>query len=456
MSFVISSEGIFWLNGKNGVIYHAMNDKLGLNLTTEAQAKEYTKFFYSYVSGPHGSFSIVESYDELERNNIISNGVEGLLKRIPKKVLAKFINNHWEVEIIINFQDALFYSRNIIDGEGEMNLLDDTLLAKGFGIDSYVYEGVICKRKEYEVDSEVTMSFDFSSLKRINEIDYLRDYRLIFKDFEDRLPFWYTYNRGKIRKLSNKKVLDILEKTLLDEPDDKWSFSCFSDDSWMVLEKSLSKEIIIEALKDESFPIITEVGEFDAVRSCGLSFYPEAKLYECRFKVDNKNKFLFFVKHKKGITFLDGKSRQIHQMNKELSIELNDKTIKDYLKFFNYEVHGDHGRFLIVESYDDLEKRGIKAKNKKNLLATIPRKVSVNRIKSNLWEIKAIVNYGDLIFQVLYYVNNSGRIEMISDIFLASGFGIILEIFVDYFKTTKEVPMDKIELDQKNIDNLDF
>jgi hypothetical protein len=55
-----------------------------------------------------------------------------------------------------------------------------------------------------------------------------------------------------------------------------------------------------------------------------------------------------------GVTPLDWTNAPIYQLNETVPIALNEKTIGYYVRFFFTYVRGRHGRFLIVESVDDI------------------------------------------------------------------------------------------------------
>lgn len=55
-----------------------------------------------------------------------------------------------------------------------------------------------------------------------------------------------------------------------------------------------------------------------------------------------------------GITVLDWTNAPIYKLNESVPIVLDDKTVGFYVRFFFTYVRGRHGRFLIVESVDDI------------------------------------------------------------------------------------------------------
>ncbi len=60
---------------------------------------------------------------------------------------------------------------------------------------------------------------------------------------------------------------------------------------------------------------------------------------------------------KGAITVLNWTNEPIHALNKAAPIRLQDDSMMDYVRFFFTYVRGSHGRFLIIDSVDDIDWR---------------------------------------------------------------------------------------------------
>jgi hypothetical protein len=60
---------------------------------------------------------------------------------------------------------------------------------------------------------------------------------------------------------------------------------------------------------------------------------------------------------KGGVTVLNWSNEPIHTLNRTVPIKLDDNNMMDYVRFFFTYVRGKHGRFIIIDSVDDIDWR---------------------------------------------------------------------------------------------------
>jgi hypothetical protein len=90
------------------------------------------------------------------------------------------------------------------------------------------------------------------------------------------------------------------------------------------------------------------------VMSKGLDFYPGYKFFDMADHTQNPALRRFALIKKDSVVILDFTNAPIYDLNKVAPIYLNTDTVHDYVGFFFNYVRGRHGRFLIVESVDDI------------------------------------------------------------------------------------------------------
>jgi hypothetical protein len=90
------------------------------------------------------------------------------------------------------------------------------------------------------------------------------------------------------------------------------------------------------------------------IMSRTLDFYPGYKFYDMADQSSNPSLRRFVLVKKDIVTILDFTNTPIYEINKSAPIYLNEDTVYDYVRFFFNFVRGRHGRFLIVESVDDI------------------------------------------------------------------------------------------------------
>lgn len=57
------------------------------------------------------------------------------------------------------------------------------------------------------------------------------------------------------------------------------------------------------------------------------------------------------------VTVLNWTNEPIHKLNRTVPIRLDDNNMMDYVRFFFTYVRGSHGRFIIIDSVDDIDWR---------------------------------------------------------------------------------------------------
>lgn len=90
------------------------------------------------------------------------------------------------------------------------------------------------------------------------------------------------------------------------------------------------------------------------IMSRTLDFYPGYKFYDMADHSNNPPARRFVLMKKDQVTILDFTNSPIYDINKSAPIYLNEDTVHEYVRFFFNFVRGRHGRFLIVESVDDI------------------------------------------------------------------------------------------------------
>jgi hypothetical protein len=60
---------------------------------------------------------------------------------------------------------------------------------------------------------------------------------------------------------------------------------------------------------------------------------------------------------KGGVVMLDWTAAPIQRLNREAPLRLNEKTISSYVRFYLMHTRGRHGRFLIIDTVDDIDWR---------------------------------------------------------------------------------------------------
>ncbi len=160
------------------------------------------------------------------------------------------------------------------------------------------------------------------------------------------------------------------------------------------------------------------------VRAMRPGFYPGWVLVEVQARLADASMGLCnFLYGPLGQMLVDGTSAPIHALNAHgvLAIQ-DDAAAADYLRFFCSAVHGDDGRFQIIEHLDALAylagvDGGVQPGGPADGLGIEPLDI---RRDGDKYLASATVLYGTELFEAQFSVGLDGLIEMVDDTALAA------------------------------------
>lgn len=181
---------------------------------------------------------------------------------------------------------------------------------------------------------------------------------------------------------------------------------------------------------------ITELDFLDEeqviVRTCPLPFYPGHVWCDIEDRRMQPSCHAYYLVGAGAALFLDGESGVIHTANEKL-LRLERADVVRYLEFFCTSVHGEMGRFLLVESVDELEwTEDPEESFKENLRAQIwpPRIVStIAAGEETGWIVESQIQYEDALFNSRFQIlKASGAVEMVDDTVLAGDLPVVSDL----------------------------
>lgn len=123
-------------------------------------------------------------------------------------------------------------------------------------------------------------------------------------------------------------------------------------DAFIKLDQ-LETETILEAVKDKLDVAISPQGA--AILGQELSFYPGYRFLDIS-DAETVPGARCFLLYKEGVdpVILNWTNEPIYELNEKAPIDLSEKNVGDYVRFFFSYVRGRHGRFIIIENVDDV------------------------------------------------------------------------------------------------------
>lgn len=130
------------------------------------------------------------------------------------------------------------------------------------------------------------------------------------------------------------------------------------------------------------------------------------------------------------IQALNWSNAPIYKLNKEIPLTLNDNTLLDYVRFFFTFVRGKHGRFLIVDTVDDIDWREEPAPAGRKALAKMIEPLSLKRREDAGTSVfTASIIFKDSLFLSEIVVKTDGQIEMQNEELLVEDIPVADDLF---------------------------
>lgn len=129
--FVIHSPGdVTVLDWTNDPIYK-LNDKVQLGLTRDT-VRDYIRFFFSYVRGPRGKFTIAETVDDIDWREEPPPAARKAMGKMlqPIMVNAKTADGSFPITACIMFNNALYKANIYIAENGRVTMADEEILVE--------------------------------------------------------------------------------------------------------------------------------------------------------------------------------------------------------------------------------------------------------------------------------------------------------------------------------------
>lgn len=124
-------------------------------------------------------------------------------------------------------------------------------------------------------------------------------------------------------------------------------------EDWQKLDSETAAKILSEI--NPHLEPVPFSQESTTVRSAKMSFYKDYVFYELTdlSAVPGARKYALC---KQGdVNVINWTNQSIYEVNEKAPIRLDERSVVDYVRFFFTYVRGRHGRFLIIETIDDIK-----------------------------------------------------------------------------------------------------
>ena len=199
--------------------------------------------------------------------------------------------------------------------------------------------------------------------------------------------------------------------------------------SHTIFKKLPAKEsqTILKAINDNS-----DLSDFKmdqtVIMGQGLIFYPEYKLLDIADKTIIPEKQLYVVyKSAKEFQILDFSNQSIYKTNKVAPLQLDAGSVCDYVQFFFNFARGEHGRFILTETLDDIKWQDEPPLNARKAISKLLIPLTVVECKKDKYILKATYLFLDTLIQSQIIVDAKGMITIEDEEILIEDMPVIHE-----------------------------
>ena len=212
-------------------------------------------------------------------------------------------------------------------------------------------------------------------------------------------------------------------------------------DAWTVLEDD-ERSAELDRFRGDTLSARLAGWDFERVRTLAVNFYDDAALYEVELWKEEERGLFTYLRAERGLTAIDGKSPQIHVLNREAP--LRTESIRQavwYLRFFVGALAGDGGRFQVVEEVDDLLWIDPGAnREERAAVAGKLRLLSLSENPAGGWLGSGTVVFRQGVYDAEFEVPENGIVKMLNDTRVAADLPIFVESFDENGVRTRAAP----------------
>lgn len=201
-------------------------------------------------------------------------------------------------------------------------------------------------------------------------------------------------------------------------------------ENWQKMSQDESRRIT-EAVNPSIEPVPFEA-EQTMVRVQPLSFYIDYKLYELTdfSAVPAAKKYALYAPGKTPYV-LSWTNQAIYDANAVAPVQLNAQTVADYVRFFFHYVRGRHGRFLVVETVDDIKWQNDPPPQGRKAMAEILSPVTLTgQDADGGYDLTAFMVFKDALFKTSINVTHDGTVSLSNEELKVEGLPVLADTLV--------------------------
>lgn len=161
-----------------------------------------------------------------------------------------------------------------------------------------------------------------------------------------------------------------------------------------------------------------------------LSFYPGCRFFEIADYSITPSPRKYVITGKGGNIVLNWTNGPIYKLNERLPIKLNAENVIDYARFFFSYIKGRHGRFIIVETIEDIQwSEEPPAAARKAIAQLISPIILSSTGKDGTFHLTVCMIFKDALFRTDAHIKPNGLVDLSNEELLIENMPILDDLF---------------------------
>jgi len=182
-------------------------------------------------------------------------------------------------------------------------------------------------------------------------------------------------------------------------------------DDWQKLDAEKAARVLSE-INPHLEPVPFSM-ESTTLRAQRLPFYKDYELFELTdlSAVPGARKYVIY---KPGdVNVINWTNQAIYETNEKAPIQVDQKNVVEYVKFFFNYVRGRHGRFMIIETIDDIRWQIEPPLQGRKVMQEMLEPVTlVSQDDDGTFNLEAFMVFKDSLFKTRVHVKKDGLVSM--------------------------------------------
>lgn len=198
---------------------------------------------------------------------------------------------------------------------------------------------------------------------------------------------------------------------------------------WLKADPSQAKKIMA-ALNDHIKPVAFDADK-TTVRFRSLPFYKNVKFYELTDLTAVPAARKYALADDKNVYMINWTNGPIYEVNENAPLELTAENVADYVRFFFSYVRGRHGRFIVVENFEDIKWQNEPPAQGRKVMQDILHPVSlIAEDQEGTFTLEAFMLFKDSLFRTLIHVKKDGNVDMSDEELKIEGMPVVQDVMM--------------------------